>query len=148
MRKVKFLEIVIMIMPLKFPLNSKGFHPFAELLGFNFTKLSKGFSQCVLDVNETLMNPHKKLHGGVLYSMADTGMGAALYSLLEKDELCATVEIKISYFKYVREGKVVCDTRILHKGKRFCILESEIKNGETLVAKANGTFSIFKIKKE
>jgi acyl-CoA thioesterase len=135
-------------MSLNFPFESKGFHPFGELLGFNFTKLSKGFSQCVLDVKETLLNPHKVLHGGVLYSMADTGMGGALYSLLEKDELCATVEIKISYFKYVKEGKVTCDTSVIHKGKRFSILESEIKNGETLVAKANGTFSIFKIKKE
>ena len=135
-------------MPLKFPFESKGFHPFGELLGFNFTKMSKGFSQCVLDVKEALMNPHKVLHGGVLYSMADTGMGGSLYSLLREDELCATVEIKISYFKYVKEGKVICDTNVIHKGKRFGILESELRNGETLVAKASGTFSIFKIKKE
>ncbi len=135
-------------MVIKFPFESKGFHPFGELLGFNFTKLSEGFSQCVLEVTESLMNPHKVLHGGVLYAMADTGMGGALYSLLNKDELCATVEIKISYFRYVKDGKVICDTKIIHKGKRFGILESEIKNNEQLVAKANGTFSIFKIKHE
>ena len=135
-------------MPLKFPFESKGFHPFGELLGFNFTKLSRGFSQCFLVVKEELLNPHKVLHGGVLYSMADTGMGGALYSLLGEDELCATVEIKISYFKYVKDGKVICDTNVIHKGKRFGILESELRNGETLVAKASGTFSIFKIKKE
>jgi len=86
------------------------------------------------------------VHGGVLYSMADTGMGGALYSLLEKDELCATVEIKISYFKHVREGTVICDTKVIHKGKTIGVLESEILNNETLVAKANGTFSIFKVK--
>ncbi len=135
-------------MVIKFPFESKGFHPFGELLGFNFTKLSEGFSQCVLEVTESLMNPHKVLHGGVLYAMADTGMGGALYSLLNKDELCATVEIKISYFRYVMDGKVICDTKIIHKGKRFGILESEIKNNEQLVAKASGTFSIFKIKHE
>jgi uncharacterized protein (TIGR00369 family) len=87
----------------------------------------------------------EKYHGGVLYSMADTGMGAALYSLLESDELCATVEIKISYFKSVKEGTLICDTKVIHKGKTIGALDSEIANNETLVAKASGTFSIFKV---
>jgi len=78
--------------------------------------------------------------------MADIGMGAALYSLLEKGELCATVDIKISYFKPVREGTVICDTTVIHKGKTIRVLESELKNGEPFVAKANGTYSILKVK--
>ncbi|MFX0035298.1 MAG: PaaI family thioesterase [Candidatus Hermodarchaeota archaeon] len=126
------------------PFEVKGFHPFGDLIGLKFTNLSKGYSQCVLEVVEKLMNPHKTLHGGVLYSMADTGMGAALYSLLEKGELCATVEVKITYFKPVREGNIVCDTKVIHKGKSIGILESEIINDGTLISKAYGTFSIFK----
>ncbi len=126
------------------PFEVKGFHPFGDLIGLKFTNLSKGYSQCVLEVVEKLMNPHKTLHGGVLYSMADTGMGAALYSLLEKGELCATVEVKITYFKPVREGNIVCDTKVIHKGKSFGILESELINDGTLISKAYGTFSIFK----
>lgn len=133
-------------MPKVFPLTSKGFHPFGDLIGLNFSKLDKGYSQCVLTVNEKLFNPHKVLHGGVLYSMADTGMGAAIYSQLSKDELCATVEIKIMYFSAVTSGNLTCDTKVLHKGKRVGILESEILNDGRLVAKASGTFSIFKVK--
>jgi acyl-CoA thioesterase len=73
-------------------------------------------------------------------------MGTALYTLLEKDELCATIEVKITYFKPVREGTLICDTKVIYKGKNFSNLESEIKNGEILVGKATGTFSIFKAK--
>ncbi|MFX1279560.1 MAG: PaaI family thioesterase [Promethearchaeota archaeon] len=130
----------------KNPLQTKGFHPFGDLIGLNFTIIEKGYSQCVLNVTDKLMNPHKTLHGGVLYSMSDTGMGAALYPLLKPDELCATVEIKIVYFKPVREGSLTCDTTVIYKGKNFSNLESEIKNGEILVGKATGTFSIFKVK--
>lgn len=133
-------------MPKPFPLKMKGFHKFGDLLGFEFTKFEIGYSQCILQVDEKHFNPHNVVHGGVLYSMADTGMGAALYSLLEKNELCATVEIKINYFKPVREGTIICDTTVIHKGKTIGVLESELKNGETLVAKANGTYSIFKVK--
>ena len=128
------------------PLKSKGFHPFGDLIGFEFTKLKKGYSQCVLQINKNHFNPHKIVHAAVIYSMADTGMGGALYSLLEKDESCATVEIKITYFKPVKEGALICDTNVIHRGQSFGVLESEVMNGETLVSKAYGTFSIFKIK--
>jgi acyl-CoA thioesterase len=133
-------------MPRKFPLDPKGFNPFGELIGLNFTKCEKGHSQCVLEVNEKLFNPHKVLHGGIVYSMADTGMGGALYPDLGDDELCATIEIKIIYFAAVTSGTLVCDTRVIHRGKRVAILESEIKNDGRLVAKATGSFSIFKVK--
>ncbi len=92
------------------------------------------------------MNPHGFLHGGVMYSMADTGMGAALYSLLEENELCATVEVKIAYFKPIKDGNLVCETKVIHKGRNISVLESEIMNNGNLISKAFGTFSIFKIK--
>ncbi|KKM91314.1 hypothetical protein LCGC14_1229780 [marine sediment metagenome] len=134
-------------MPKPFPLKNKGFHPFGDLIGLEFTKFEKGYSQCVLNVNDKLLNPHGVLHGGIMYSMADTGMGGAAYSLLENDESCATIEIKISYFKSVKSGILTCDTRVLHNGRNISVLESEIMNGGILVAKAIGTFSIFKIRK-
>ncbi len=131
----------------KFPLKSKDFNPFCELIGLDFTKIGKGFSQCVLNVNENLhFNPHRVLHGGVIYSMADTGMGGALYTLLDIDdkELCATVEIKINYFKPVTSGMLTCNTKVIHKGKKIAVIESEILNNGNIVAKAIGTYSIFK----
>lgn len=133
-------------MPRNFPLKSKGFNSFGELIGLNFIKVDNGYSQCALRVNEKLFNPHKVLHGGVIYSMADTGMGGALYPLLDESELCTTIEIKINYFKAIKSGNLVCDTKVIHKGKKIAVMESEIKNNKQLIAKAIGTFSIFKIK--
>jgi acyl-CoA thioesterase len=130
----------------KSPFNMKGFHPFGELIGLNFTRFKKGYSQCVLEVNEKLFNPHMVLHGGVIYSMADTGMGAALFSHLKKNELCATVEIKIHYFKGVKSGTLTCNTKVINIGNKIATLESEIFNYERLVAKALGTYSIFQMK--
>ena len=134
-------------MPKNFPLNMKGFHPFGDLIGLKFTKVEKGYSQCTLDVVDKLLNPHKVVHGGVLYSMADTGMGAAAYTtLVAKNELCATIEIKINYFKATRTGVLMCNTKIIHQGKKIVTMDSEIINDGQLVAKAIGTYSIFKAK--
>ncbi len=129
----------------KLPTESKGFNPFGELIGLNFTTFEQGYSQCILEVNEKLLNPHKVLHGGVIYSMADTGMGGALYSYLGEGELCATIEIKIVYFAAVTSGMLTCDTKVIHRGKKIATMESEIENDGHLVAKALGTFSIFKV---
>jgi acyl-CoA thioesterase len=129
-----------------FPLKSKGFHPFGELIGLEFTKCEGGFSRGVLEVDERHLNPHQVVHGGVIYSMADTGMGGAVYSCLDEGELCATVEIKIVYMAPVTSGRLTCDTRVVHLGKRIALLESEVTDGDTLVAKATGTYSLFKVK--
>lgn len=127
----------------EFPLQSSGFHPFGELIGLVFEEVGGGTSRCVLEVREKLLNPHGVVHGGALYSMADTGMGGALYSELEEDELCTTVEIKISYFKPVTEGTLTCLTRIVSRTRRIAALESEILCDGDLVARASGTFYIF-----
>jgi len=128
------------------PLDSKDFNPFCDAMGLRFTKIKKGFSRCIIDVNKKLYNPHKVVHGAVMYTMADTGMGGALYTCLKKNELCATIEVKINYFKAIREGVICCDTKVINKGKRIAVMESEIKNDEKIVAKATGTYSIFEVK--
>ncbi len=127
-----------------FPLDSKGFYPFGELIGLNFIELRIGYSKCTLEVRDKLLNPHKVLHGGVMYSMADTGMGGALYTCLNKNESCATIEIKINYFKAVSSGVLICHTKVIHKGKMSAVLDSEIMRDEILVAKAIGTYAILK----
>lgn len=119
-------------------------HPFADLIGLEVNKMDAGSSVCALEVSEKLMNPHKVAHGAVLYAPADTGMGAAIYPLLAEGELCATVEIKINYFAPARSGLLTCKTKVIFRGKSSANLESEIFAGETLLAKANGSYAIFK----
>lgn len=134
-------------MPKQIPEQLEGFNPFGDLLGISFTKVENGYCQCTLKVIDRLMNPQKALHGGVAYSMADTGMGGALYSIMEPDELCASIEISMVYFRVVTSGILTCGTRVIHKSKRIATLESEVYNDGNLVAKALGTFSIFKEKR-
>jgi acyl-CoA thioesterase len=132
------------IMAKKLSPQTKGFSPFRELVGVTFTKVENGYSQCILEVDGRLLNPYKALHGGATFTMVDTGMGAALWSCIGEDELCSTIETGIVYFKSVASGTLVCDTRVLNKSKRIATLESEIKHGGQLIAKAIGTWSIYK----
>jgi len=120
------------------------FHPFADLIGLAFDEVGPDTSTCSLEIDDRLLNPHHVAHGGVLYSMADTGMGGALYPSLAEGELCATIEIKIAYFRPVKAGRLVCRSQVTHRGKRTAHLESEIRCDDQLLAKATGSFAIFR----
>jgi acyl-CoA thioesterase len=117
-------------------------HPFAELIGLTFEPSEPGISRCRVPIRAELLNPHQVVHGAIAYALADTGMGGALYPMLEVNESCATIEIKIVYLSSAREGELVCDTRVIRKGSRVAVLESEIFASDRLVAKALGTYSI------
>ena len=130
-------------MPKKSPSESERFHPFGELIGLSFSRTEKGYNECVLEIKEKLLNPHKVVHGRVISTMASTGMGGALCPYLHEDERCGAIEIKVVYFIAVASGVLTYKTKLIHKGKRIAALESEIESDGRLVAKATGTYSIF-----
>ena len=118
-------------------------HPFADLLGLSVDSKQNGKSTCSIAFTERLLNPNNVVHGGVIYALADTGMGGALMSLLGDGQLCATIEIKIMYLKPAGHYDLVCNTEVIKQGRRVAILESEVFSGGELIAKATGSFAVF-----
>jgi acyl-CoA thioesterase len=115
---------------------------FIHHVGLQMEQPEAGRSRITLPVEPHHFNSTGVVHGGVLFTLADTGMGAALYSNLEKGFFSATVEIKISYFKPVTAGTLVCETEVINQGKRLATLESTLLVDGVRVAKASGTFAI------
>jgi acyl-CoA thioesterase len=118
---------------------------FSDLVGVEFTDIDPGYSRCVVDVTDDLMNPYGVVHGSVFHVMADTGMGAAIYPELAEDEQCATIEIKTSYLDAVRSGTLTCETDLVRRGRSVAHLESDVSGEGGLVAKATGSYSIFAV---
>jgi acyl-CoA thioesterase len=118
-------------------------HPFADLIDLRTEEQADGRSRLSLVVAPAHLNPHQVVHGAVLYAMADTGMGAALYPSLAAGEICATIEIKINYFKPVSAGTLSCITQVVNRGRTVANLESRLFVGDMLVAQANGNYAIF-----
>jgi acyl-CoA thioesterase len=119
---------------------------FARHVGMTIDEAAAGRARCSLVMQDHHRNSTGVAHGGALFTLADTAMGAALVATMDEGEICATIEIKIGYFKPVFEGTLVCEAVILNKGKSVASLEATIRNGEALVGKASGTFSVFRRK--
>jgi uncharacterized protein (TIGR00369 family) len=132
------------LVPKMFPLQPKGFSPFLDLVGVTFTTIENGYSQSVLEVSEKLLNSSRIVHGGATFTLVDCGMGAALYSCIDEDDICRTVETKIAYLRAATSGTLTCDAKVIHRTRRIATLESEVRQRGQLIAKAMGTFSISK----
>ena len=119
-------------------------HPFAKLIDLRHLEHGPGHSRCQVTIDQKHLNPNRVVHGAVIFALADVGMGSAVHATLAEGEICATVEIKINYFKPVRDGELICTTVQVNRGKTLANLDSSIHCGELLVAKANGTYAIFR----
>lgn len=118
-------------------------HPFVDLIGLSIDEMDSGSSTCSLLIDpDKHLNPHGISDGSVLFALADTGMGAALASVLSDDEICMTIEIKINYFQVARKGRLLCQTELIHRGKTLANLQSKLLCGNKLVAQANGSFAV------
>jgi acyl-CoA thioesterase len=116
--------------------------PFLQHVGARIVGQADGTGVVALRLQPHHRNSSGLVHGGVPFTLADTAMGAALYSTLGEGERCATIEIKISYFRPITEGELVCRSRIVHRGRNTASLEAALTVGDTLVANATGTFAI------
>ncbi len=126
--------------PIKLPHAS----PYRDHLGLEYMSVEGGRSVSRLTIQEKHFNARSVLHGGAAFTMFDSGMGNALRSVLNEGEGSVTVEMDVSYLSAASSGTLVCESKVLHRGKNLAFLESEIRLEDKLIAKASGTFSITK----
>jgi 1,4-dihydroxy-2-naphthoyl-CoA hydrolase len=85
------------------------------------------------------------LHGGVLMALADSAGGAcAFLNLPEGAGGTATIESKTNFLGGVKSGTVTAVARPLHVGSTTIVVETEVRNGDRLVAKVTQTQAILR----
>ncbi len=120
-----------------------GHHGFIEDLGIERGPFGEGKSQLFIEIGPHHISPTKTVHGGVLYALADTTMGSALWTLMQDGETCATISCSIDYLRSVREGVIRCDAEVVSKGRRTAMARAIIRDstGEP-VAQASASFFV------
>ena len=116
--------------------------PLADLLGIHPVTFGEGTATFGLTLREDHLNPYAVVHGGVVYSLVDTAVGAAVHTRLEPGEACATVEIKINYLAPATAGDLRAEARLVERTRRIAVLEARALVGDQLIAVATGTFYI------
>ena len=118
-------------------------NPFAEHLAMRVEATAEGRCRMTVELDPRHFNPHGTVHGAVLFALADTSMGHALYTRLAPEQSCASIEVKINFLAAVRHGIVICDSELLRVGRTVAYLESRLMTDGQLVATASGHFAVF-----
>lgn len=116
-----------------------------DLLGIVPDIQEPGRSRIRLTVDQAWLNPNGSLHGGVIYTMVDYGMGGAVQVALPAGQYCTTIEVKISYLAPVREGTLTVETEVVKRGRNIAFTESKVRDGKgRLVVTASGSMFIIR----
>jgi len=114
---------------------------FTDYLGFRTLGVRDGAFVIELDLEPRHMSRAARAHGGVLFSLLDTALGRAVIEELPAGRGCATVELKINYFRPVQKGTIVATGRCVQKTRSLAYAEGDIVNAEgKLLARASATF--------
>ncbi|MBW1999628.1 MAG: PaaI family thioesterase [Deltaproteobacteria bacterium] len=123
----------------------KSRQPYWRLLGIDLVDVKKGWAKLKLSFSDKLVHPFGVVHGGAIFSLADSAVAMALLGLIDKTERFTTVETKINYVNPVRNGDISAESRIIHKGNRIVIGEVEVRDEKgLLIAKSIATFMIIR----
>jgi uncharacterized protein (TIGR00369 family) len=117
--------------------------PITAFLGVRPISLDKGEAKIEMTVGERLHNAMGTVHGGILCDLADVAMGTALATLTVEGESFSTLELQMSYFRPVVEGRLVAHARVIRRGTTTAHLECDLEDGEgRLVARASSVCAI------
>ena len=119
--------------------------PVAHLVGYRIAEVGKGRAVFELEPAEFHYNPFSTVHGGIVATLLDTAMTAAVLSTLSKGLACSTIEIKVNYIRPVSQktGLIRCTGKVIHVGSRIATASGKIFDGNRkLVAHAVSTCAI------
>ena len=119
-------------------------NPFWALLGIELVEVRKGWAKVRLPIENKLTNAIGLVHGGAIFSAADSAVGMALVGMINRNENISTLEMKINYMKPVRGLEITAEAKILHKGTQTAIGDVEVRDAENqLISKGLATYAIF-----
>ena len=113
---------------------------FREHVQLQVEPVDDGTSRVVVEAGDEHLNPHGTVHGGVLATMIDVAMGAAVTTT--GGESPVTVSLTVTYLEPGRPGRLEATAKVRKRGKRLMVVEAEVVQDGDVVADALATFSV------
>ena len=110
--------------------------------GLSLKRVDSSNYEFNVEVKDYHLNSGKFAHGGLLATIADTGMGTAAHQIAE-NKRCVTINLDIKYIGPAKERDLLLGkVKILKKTKSLVFINCEIINQKDLIVTASGTWKI------
>ncbi|GEP33095.1 thioesterase [Nocardioides szechwanensis] len=114
---------------------------FTALIGAPAPTANDGEARLEIDVDDRHLNPSGAVHGGLLATLVDITMGAAVRSAAD-GEGAATSQLSVTYLRPGKPGKLVVTATVRKRGENLTVCEADIaQDGQSLVH-ALATFAL------
>ena len=112
----------------------------AAYTGIKVVSTANGAVVITFEPDRRFANPMGTLQGGILTTIADTAMGLAFQTTLNKSEAFATLELKVNFVRAVRDGELYFNATVLHRGRKTGLVNCEVMDATSkLVAQCSST---------
>jgi len=122
--------------------------PFSAFVGARMEAMEEGYVRLSLAIGPQHTNPHGVMHGGVVTTLMDSSLGAALSRLRGDDARerpHATIEMNTSFLSSARPGdEIVVEGRVvkLRRTVAFGEAEARRRSDNEIIARGRFTFAI------
>lgn len=118
---------------------------FTKELGIKTVEIAEGYAKVEMLVKPEYRNMHGFVHGGCLFTLADTVGGAAVASY---GKYATTVNANINYLRPAMDSEIlVAEAREIKRGKKISVYDVTISDEQERLL-AQGTFSYFNLDKD
>jgi acyl-CoA thioesterase len=113
--------------------------------GFVPGERSAAEARVTLAPRPELLQGHEHVHGGVLAALADTAAAWLVYPALEHGRDTTTIELKLNFLEpaTLAGGELVAIARLVRRGRTIAVVDVEIEQGATKIAKGLFTYLVF-----
>lgn len=95
--------------------------PFNRLVGLRLVRLHADGITLECRLRCDLRNSAGAAHGGVAATIADAAVGIALQRHFGGKRRITTVELKVSYFRPITEGRLIARSHLVRVGSTLCV---------------------------
>jgi len=120
-------------------------NPFNQTIGGKILDIQEGYAKGSLPIDERYYNVYSGMHGGCLFSLADSicGIAAATYG-----HYVTTLNGNINYLVPAKDCKeVICEAKVIRMGRTIGVIDYTL-TGDNGVLFATGTFNYYALKEE
>jgi uncharacterized protein (TIGR00369 family) len=93
-------------------------------------------------VRDEHLNQAGTLHGGVLATLVDTAMGAAVRSAVGEDDVPATSQLTVTYLRPGTPGDLTVTARLRTRGEHLTVAEADVEQDGKSLVHAVATFAL------
>jgi uncharacterized protein (TIGR00369 family) len=117
-------------------------HSFLTLVGAGSPEAEDGTARLEVDVDDRHLNAGGTVHGGMLATLVDTAMGAAVRSSVDGEEIPATSQLTVTYLRPGKPGRLVVSARVSKQGESLTMCEADVQQDDTSLVHALATFAL------